>query len=74
MDINEYLVTTIVQERLQQARAEWTAAAVGREMRPAMVSWRRRLGHALIALGQRLVGDGAPELALADLPRHRPRA
>ena len=73
MDINEYLVATIVRERLQQARAEWTAAAVGREMRPAVVSWRRRLGRAHIALGQRLVGDGAPALALADLPRHRPR-
>ena len=72
MDINEYLVTTIVQERLQQARAEWTAAAVRRE-RPARVSWRSRLGRALIALGQRLVGNGAPALALADLPRHRPR-
>ncbi|PYN69272.1 MAG: hypothetical protein DMD90_02995, partial [Candidatus Rokuibacteriota bacterium] len=55
-------VATIVQERLQQARAEWTAAAVRRE-RPARVSWRSRLGRALIALGQRLVGDGAPARA-----------
>ena len=73
MDINEYLVATIVQERLRQARAEWTAAGVKRQ-RPVRVTWRSRLGRALIALGQRLAGDGAPELALADLPRHRPRA
>jgi len=73
MDINEYLVAAIVNERLLQARAEWSAAAAQRQ-RPARVSWRSRLGRALIALGQRLAGDGAPALALADLPRHRPRA
>ena len=73
MDINEYLVTAIVNERLLQARAEWSAAAAQRQ-RPARVSWRSRLGRALIALGQRLAGDGVPALALADLPRHRPRA
>ena len=73
MDINEYLVATIVRERLLQAREEWTAAVVQRQ-RPARATWRSRLGRALIALGQRLVGDGAPALALPDLPRHRPRA
>ena len=72
MDINEYLVATIVRERLQQAREEWSAVA--HRERPARVSWRSRLGRALVALGQRLAGDEAPALALADLPRHRPRA
>ena len=72
MDINEYLVAAIVNERLQQARAEWSVAAVQRQ-RPARPSWRSRLGRALIALGQRLAGDAVPALALADLPRHRPR-
>jgi len=56
MDINECLVATIVQERLQQARAQWSTAPLVREQRRTRLGWRSRLGRALIALGQRLAG------------------
>jgi hypothetical protein len=61
MDVNEYVLETLVRERLKEARAMRARhrldASRGRRSRPA---FRVRVGAVLIALGERLADAPAP--------------
>jgi hypothetical protein len=54
MDVNEYALDRLVQDKLRDARAAAACRALTRDVRPWRPSFRVRLGAVLIALGERL--------------------
>ena len=62
MEVNEYVLEILVREKLDDARAMTARRALVARSRPPRVPFRARVGRALIALGERLVGAPAAGL------------
>ena len=64
MDMNEYCLSAMVQERLCEMRreAEYIALRARAQARPPL---RVAIGHALVRLGNRLAGGFTPMRATA---------
>lgn len=60
MDINEYAIEALVRQRLHDARVHAARHALVSRIRPPRATLRARLGAAVIALGQRIVGASSP--------------
>jgi hypothetical protein len=56
MGVNEYVLETLVRDRLDEARAITARRALVMHSRPARGPLRERVGAALISLGERLGG------------------
>jgi hypothetical protein len=60
MEMSDYALAQLANERLAHAREVASRRALLRSLRPRD-PLRVRLGGALVALGQRLLGDPAPQ-------------
>ena len=63
MDLNVYTATLVVQSRLADLRADADRYHQARAAAPPRQPLRRALGHALIRMGQRLLGGFNPARA-----------
>ena len=61
MDISDYALAQLAHERLAHAREVASRRALLASRTPRGPSLRVRLGGALVALGQRLLGEPAPQ-------------
>ena len=57
MDMNEYVMDALVRDRLEEMRLAAQARAIGTRHREPL---RAVVGHALVRLGRRLLGDARP--------------
>jgi hypothetical protein len=64
MDMNEYCLSELARERLQEMRAEARAMALRAQARPRP-PLRVTVGHALVRLGNRLLSGFTPVRATA---------
>jgi hypothetical protein len=71
MDVNDYVIDRLVRQKLQESRAFAARQALVGLHRVPRPSPRERLGAALIALGERLVGaPAARRPSVAPGPSH----
>ena len=56
MELNDYVLETLARQRLEEARAFTDRRALVAGLPPRRSSVRARLGAALIALGERVMG------------------
>jgi hypothetical protein len=70
MEINEYALESLVQQRLSAARALTARRSLVLRARPPRVALRSRVGAALIALGEHLAGTPAPRPSAAPSASH----
>ena len=62
MDMNEYALEVLVRDRLAEMRDEGERSSRIRAASPESRPLRLVLGHALIRMGDRLRGPGAPRV------------